>query len=172
MNINPKELQKFHDLWAPMIAALPAVINAAERAAELENHLAIKLAEFEKLDQRCSKREADAETSVRAAQERTAAARASHAEAVAQMDLEVKEAKASVRKAKSDAAAKVAEHQATAAEAYKSLEQARRDHEEQLRGLKSERDILASGLNAEIKALEAKRDEVISAIETLRKQLG
>lgn len=41
MNINPKELQKFHDLWAPMIAALPAVINAAETAAELTNHVAI-----------------------------------------------------------------------------------------------------------------------------------
>jgi len=41
MNINPKELQKFHDLWAPMISALPAVINAAERANELANHVVI-----------------------------------------------------------------------------------------------------------------------------------
>ena len=41
MAINPKELQKFHDLWAPMIASLPAVINAVETAAELERHTLI-----------------------------------------------------------------------------------------------------------------------------------
>lgn len=41
MAINPKELQRFLDVWQPVIQALPAVINAAEYEAELGRHVAI-----------------------------------------------------------------------------------------------------------------------------------
>ena len=41
MNLNSKELQKFYDLWSPMLQALPAVIEAAEREEELKRGVAI-----------------------------------------------------------------------------------------------------------------------------------
>lgn len=39
MKFNPREIQKFYDIWAPMLEALPAVINAAERGDELERSM-------------------------------------------------------------------------------------------------------------------------------------
>lgn len=41
MDFNPKEIQKFYDIWSPMLEALPAVIAAAERGDELKRHTAI-----------------------------------------------------------------------------------------------------------------------------------
>lgn len=38
MSINKRELQRFLDVWGPVITVLPAVINAAERETELEIH--------------------------------------------------------------------------------------------------------------------------------------
>lgn len=169
--INPKELQKFHDLWAPMIAALPAVINAAERSAELERHIAIKEAEFIKIDEACVQREAAAEASVSAARERTAQAKANHALELAALEAEAKEARASVRKAKADAAAKVAEHQAGAVAAAQATEVARKEHLAALAALEGQRAAQMASIAVEVKALEAKRDEVQAVIESLRKQL-
>lgn len=38
---NPKELQKFLDLWGPVVASLPAVINSLERENDMTRSLAI-----------------------------------------------------------------------------------------------------------------------------------
>lgn len=171
MQINPKELQKFYDAWAPVIASLPAVINVAERSNELDAHIAQKEAAFKALDEKCAAREAAAEASVKAAQERTVAAKTTHAEALAAMDEEIKDAKAAVRKAKSDSAAKVAEYQAAAEEAYQGVVKARQDNAKAIDDLGQEYAQRHAELEAEIKALETKRDEVKAVIANLRAQL-
>ncbi len=40
-NINPKELQKFYDIWAPMINSLPTVINAVATHEELQRSVEV-----------------------------------------------------------------------------------------------------------------------------------
>lgn len=171
MNINPKELQKFYDAWAPVIASLPAVINAAERSNEITSHIAQKEAEYKALDEKCILRETVAEASIKAALERTNEAKAKHAEALAAMDAEIKAAKADVRKAKSDSAAKVAEYQAAADQAYQAVVKARENNEKALAELSVTYSTRQAELESEILALEAKRDEVKRVIADLRAQL-
>lgn len=45
MTINTKELQRFYDVFGPMITCLPTIINAIERDAELQLHVVILQAE-------------------------------------------------------------------------------------------------------------------------------
>ncbi len=87
------------------------------------------------------------------------------------MDEEIKDAKAAVRKAKSDSAAKVAEYQAAAEEAYQGVVKARQDNAKAIDDLGQEYAQRHAELEAEIKALETKRDEVKAVIANLRAQL-
>jgi len=49
MSINPKDLQKFYDMWAPVMSVLPSVITAVERENEVERHVQILQKDLERI---------------------------------------------------------------------------------------------------------------------------
>jgi len=172
MAINPKELQKFHDLWAPMIAALPAVINAAESANELVNHTAILRAELDKVVATTVTTRADADTYVSAAQARVAELEATRLSLDAEVKEHAKETRKLIAEAKAAADLKIEEHMARAAEAAQATARA----EEYLRKQLQENDksfLIQKGEHESIIAdLEAKRVAAEKALDKLREKLG
>lgn len=172
MNINPKELQKFHDLWAPMIAALPAVINAAEHAAELTNHVAILQGQRDA----AVRQRQEAESAI-AANATVAAAelkKLSYDKAALNKELKdhSKDCKAKVAAAEALLAGKLEELAAKGAEAAKAAEAvaqelldrkaaADRDHAEHLQSKA-----------AELAEVEAKLTAAQASLDRLRAKLG
>lgn len=108
---NPKELQKFLDLWGPVIASLPTVINALERENDLTRNLAIMEARLQDLNKQCELAQSSVWAEMAKAHEELAVIQAQKAETAT----EVKEAKAQAKKdvaeAKKTADAAIAAHE-------------------------------------------------------------
>jgi len=172
MNINPKELQKFHDLWAPMISALPAVINAAERANELVNHTAQLQAVLDGVVVATEASKKEAADAVAAAQAQIAALNDQRKELDAEVKEHAKECRKKIDAAKQVADEKIAEHTARANESAETLA----NSAEQLRVQLQENDRAFLAQKAEheriLAEVEAKRTAAEKALDKLREKLG
>ena len=172
MEINPKELQKFHDLWAPMIAALPAVISAAERANELVTHTAILQAKLDEVVAATESTKLEAVAHVFASQ----ATLLDLATQKLALDAEVKEHAKDARKAIADAKAaadaKVKDHIERADTAAQAADAVALDLRQRLEA--ADRDFLAQKNEHEgiLAALIEKQDAIKASIESLRAQLA
>ncbi len=69
MDFNPKEIQKFYDIWSPMLEALPAVIAAAERGDELKRHTAILEKNLQDVQKQIADEKAKVDSARKATQE-------------------------------------------------------------------------------------------------------
>ena len=170
--MNSKEIQKFYDLWAPMIASLPAVINAIDTEEELTRSLQVRRAEFDQLEAKRESREAELLQHVDDIKLRLQSA-------VDQAEADKKAARASADKAKTAAAEveKKANERAAAAEAdAKKAEQLYRDAEASRSKVFAQIDEEAlarkNALQAEIDELENKRQEAEATLNALRFKLG
>lgn len=109
MSINTKELQRFHDVWGPMINSLPTVINATERMADLEKYLAELNAKADTVKVE-SQRELDLKNAqVSAANEQLNTLRAKKRQIESETDAALKIQKAKMAQIQSEVEAKVAE---------------------------------------------------------------
>lgn len=172
MEINPKELQKFHDLWAPMIAALPAVINAAESANEIVQHTAMLRAELDKVVAATAASKQEQEALVAAAQAQLLELATQRLTQDAEVKGHAKECRKAIADARSAADAKVKEH--TDRAAVVGLELAKADEELRKRLEAADRDFLAQKAEQEgiLAALLEKQEVARATIESLRAQLG
>ena len=171
MNINPKELQKFHDLWAPMIAALPAVINAAERANELQNHTALLEKELNNVITATEASKAERAAAIVAAGNKLVELEVQRKALSDEVKAHAKVCKTKIASAEEESAAKIATVEARNGElevALKNVEQALLD-----RKAKADADY-AEHLNAkrtELDDVEAKLASAQKALDKLRAKL-
>jgi hypothetical protein len=172
MEINPKELQKFHDLWAPMIAALPAVINAAERANELVNHTAILEARLQDVVSETVKAATEKDAHIQEAHLRVALVDAERVAKRNEADDQLKEINKEVKAAKAAADAKIKEHMERADVAALAADAVAEDLRKRLEA--ADRDFLAQKNEHDtiLAALMAKEEAVRASIESLRAQLA
>jgi hypothetical protein len=172
MEINSRELQKFLDVFGPVVATLPAVINAAEKKEELGRHIAIlegrrdaAVADAAKVTADSVAAVAQANTDLKdiaaqkaaLAQEIKASAadnKAKIAEAKKVAQVSIDEVNAGVEQAKVAAADEVAKIEAQKTEAWASLAAASAD------------------LTAQIADLEKRKTAAEKALDTLRAKLG
>jgi hypothetical protein len=167
MSINPKELQKFYDLWAPMLAAIPTVINAVEHSDELTKHVAI-------LEAQRDKALSDSQGHIASAQAQVAELKDQLKQLAAQRKVAqtaINEAKASAELASADAERILAERLAANQVKIAESEQAVSATKEALRIQLSENDKAFLVQKAEQEALLAvittKRDAAEKALEKL-----
>lgn len=172
MNINPKELQKFHDLWAPMIAALPAVINAAEHAAELTNHVAILQGQRDAAVQHRK----DAEATIASSNAAAAAELKKLADEKAALSKDLKEhakdCKAKAAAAEALLAGKLEELAAKGAEAAKAAEALTQDLLDRKAAADKDYAEHLQSKAAELAEVEAKLAAAQSSLDRLRAKLG
>jgi hypothetical protein len=172
MAIDHRALQSFYDMWTPVMQTLPAVIDAAQREAELSRSVAQKAAEFERVNVACQDREAAAEIKVAAAMQRLNGVKEEHLELLKTFKVEISEAKAEVTKAKKDAAAKIQEHQASTASTQAEEVEAVKQHASVISSLEAEHATAMKVMQAEIADLEKRKAAAEKALDTLRAKLG
>ena len=172
MNINPKELQRFHDLWAPMMAALPAVINAAERANELQNHVL-------QLEARVKEALAATEHAV-AARNATLAQLSEQLDELReqkkQLDAQVKTHKFTceerVKRAEADAAVRISGHTERANAAEQASRAALGELTQRKAAVVAEYDAVIAAKVEEVKEIETRALKAQESLERLRAKLG
>ncbi len=86
MSINTRELQRFYELWTPVLTALPAVINATERANELDAYVAGLEAKTESIRKGQQALVDAAQADITKATAAVAATRAEHAKAIEELN--------------------------------------------------------------------------------------
>lgn len=175
MSINTKELQKFLDLWSPVLAALPAVINSLDRKEELQRGVAIlqkqaddaQLATTTAIEARkAGLAEVSIELQVLSNKKREQTLLAKeHEKACAER----------IAQATADAEAQVAAAQADSTARVAAATTAAADAESILRAKLAEVDSAVSArakeLQASIDALEARRAAAEKALNALRAKL-
>jgi chromosome segregation ATPase len=172
MNLNPRELQKFYDLWAPMLQALPAVIEAADREEELKRGVATIERQLQVVQQKI----ADEEARIDPVRESVAAniQKLKESQAVAQQgyDLYLSDAKAHIEKVDAEVAEKVASINERAKVAANDLRSVERDLVVAKAKADSELKQQKDEIEAEISELAAKKKSIEDALESLKAKIG
>jgi chromosome segregation ATPase len=172
MNLNPRELQKFYDLWAPMLQALPAVIEAADREEELKRGVATIERQLQVVQQKI----ADEEARIDPVRESVAAniQKLKESQAVAQQgyDQYLADAKAHIEKLDGEVAEKVAAINERAKVATNDLRSVERDLVVAKAKADAELKQQKDEIEAEIAELAAKKKSIEDALESLKAKIG
>jgi predicted nucleic acid-binding Zn-ribbon protein len=171
-NIDTRALQAFQELWAPVVAALPAVINAARQDAELQQSIVAKQAKFQELESAAAEKQAQYENRIRVMEERVAQAKVDQAAAIKAAAEEVSAAQAKVSAAKLEVANAAAEAAAATEAIAQQTRAAQAQHQQALADQAADFAARRVELEAEISALERKRATVQESIKALRAQLA
>jgi chromosome segregation ATPase len=172
MNLNPRELQKFYDLWAPMLQALPAVIEAADREEELKRGVATLERQLQTVQQRIADEEARIEPVRKTVSENIQKLKESQAEAERGLNQYVADAKAHIEKVDAEVEEKVAAINERAKAATNDLRVVERDLAAAKAKADAELKQQKAGIEAEIAELESKRASVEEALASLKAKIG
>lgn len=170
--VNPKELQKFLDLWGPVIAVLPSVINATEREEELARHIVALEAQLVQVKADTEANLAERAAKVAAADQMLASLKDQRVQAAAEVKVAQAEAKAEVASAKKEAEAKIKVLEASTVNAQAKLRAAQGELNAKLAEQAAAFAEQATTLQADIDELERKRAQAESALAELRFKLG
>jgi predicted phage tail protein len=172
MDFNPKEIQKFYDIWAPMLEALPAVINAAERGDELKRHTTILEKNLQDVQQKIVDEEAKVEPVRKATQDKINELKAKEAEAQQGYNQYLADAKAHLAEVGAQTEdevakikAKVSEAQAELAKVTQDTAKAKADAAEEIKKQKADAE-------AELADITAKKQIVEKALASLKAKIG
>lgn len=172
MNLNPKELQKFYDLWSPMLQALPAVIEAAEREDELKRGVTILEKKLQDIQTQIADEEARVEPVRKDTNDRIRLIRDQQTEAQRGYEQYVADAKAHIVKIDEETEAEVARIKAKVSVAGAELQSAEREVVVAKAKANAEAKQQKAELEAEIADLEAKKKSIEDALESLKAKIG
>jgi len=172
MNLNPRELQKFYDLWAPMLQALPAVIEAAGREEELKRGVTILEKKLQDIQTQIADEEARVEPVRKDTNDRIRLIRDQQTEAQRGYEQYVADAKAHIVKIDEETEAEVARIKAKVSVAGAELQSAEREIVVAKAKANAEAKQQKAELEAEIAELEAKKKSIEDALESLKAKIG
>ena len=172
MTLNSKELQKFYDLWSPMLQALPAVIEAAEREEELKRGVTILETKLQNIQTQIASEEARVEPVRKDVDDQIRKIREQRAEAQRGYEQYVADAKAHIVKIDEETEEEVTRIKAKITVAGSELQSAERDVAAVKAKANAEAKQQKAELEAEIEALEAKKKAVEDALESLKAKIG
>lgn len=172
MDFNPKEIQKFYDIWSPMLEALPAVISAAERSDELKRHTAILEKNLKDVQQQLEDEKAKIEPVRKETADKISDLKSKQAEAEQGYSKYLADAKAHIAKVEAETdsevaniKAKVSEAEANLAKVMKEAEKAKAAAAESIKKQKADAE-------AELADITAKKDAVEKALASLKAKIG
>lgn len=172
MSIDTSALRKFQDVWGPVLQTIPAVLDAAEREADLDRAINAKRIELERLKKEIAEKLVAAENRVKS-MNADAAVALERKQAIAR---EVAEARAaSAQQAAADAAQRAEElaaAKALAADVQSQIANLQADYAAKRDAAEAEHQSAVKGLQAEIKAFEARRAAAEKSLNALRERLG
>ena len=172
MNLNPRELQKFYDLWAPMLQALPAVIEAADREEELKRGVATVERQLQAVQQKIADEEARIDPVRKSVAENIQKLNESQTEAKSGYDKYVADAKAHIVKIDEEVEVEVARIKAKATAAGSELQSVEREAAVAKAKANAEAKQQKADLEVEITELEAKKKSIEDALESLKAKIG
>jgi chromosome segregation ATPase len=172
MNLNPRELQKFYDLWAPMLQALPAVIEAADREEELKRGVTILEKKLQDIQTQIADEEARVEPVRKDTNDRIRLIRDQQTEAQRGYEQYVADAKAHIVKIDEETEAEVARIKAKVSVAGAELQSAEREIVVAKAKANAEAKQQKAEFEAEIAELEAKKKSIEDALESLKAKIG
>lgn len=169
--INTGELQRFSEVWAPVINALPAIINAVGHKDELQRHIGILSAQRDAVVAETAKAKADLDKRIESARE---ALRQLEKERLAEIEAvkvakreaaeQIKVFEVSVKAAEDRATAQIALHNFTVDDA-ESLKKTRiKEVEDSVNALRAEK-------MAELESIEKRVSSAQGSLDRLRAKL-
>ncbi len=172
MSVNLSELRKFQDIWGPVLQTIPAVIEMVERKDDLDRSIAAAQREYDKV-----KTHIEDQLKIGTAQIDAAVVRLHEAEAKrAEVLKDIEAAKA---KAREDASAaeqakqeRLAVVNAKIVEASNKLSVVEKDYSAKLAQERAAHAEATAAMQAEIAALEARKNDVQAALDSLKAKLG
>lgn len=172
MAIDTSALRKFQDVWGPVLQTIPAVLDAAEREADLDRAINAKRIEFGRIQSEIDDKIAAAENRVKSLNADAAAA----LERKQAMLKDLAEAKAAAaQQAAADAAQRAAELEAAKgalAEVQGQIARLQADYSAKRVAAEAEHAEAVRQLNAEIAQLTTKKANVEQALRDLKSRLS
>lgn len=172
MDFNPKEIQKFYDTWAPMLQALPAVIEAAERGEELKRGITTLERQLQGIQQQIAETEAKVDPVRKSVDAKISELRNMQAEAESGYKQYIIDAKAHIAEINKETDAEVARIKGKIGEANAEL----RNVERELAMSKAKADAEfkqhKQAIESEMADLEAKKQAIEDALASLKAKIG
>lgn len=172
MDFNPKEIQKFYDIWSPMLEALPAVIAAAERGDELKRHTAILTKELQDVQKKIADEEARVAPVKASVEQKLAELAAMKDEAVRGYNQYVADAKAHIAEVDKQTDEEVAKIKAKVIAANSQLQDVEKKAAEAKALADMEIAAAKKAAEAELADIEAKKQTVEKALASLKAKIG
>lgn len=172
MNLNSKELQKFYDLWSPMLQALPAVIEAAEREDELKRGVTVLEKKLQDIQTKIADEEARIEPVRKSVDDAIRQLRDQQKEAQLGYDKYISDAKAHIASVDETVDIDVARIRAKVTAVNNDLYSAERAAAAAKAKINAEAKQQKDELEAQIAELEAKKKSVEDALESLKAKIG
>lgn len=172
MSVNLSELRKFQEIWGPVLQTIPAVVDMVERKDDLERAIASAQREYEKV-----KTHIETQLQVGTAQIDEAVVKLNAIEAQrAQVAQDIEAAKAQAREdavvAERAKQERLSAANAKIAEAAGKLSSVEKEYATKLAQERTAHAEAVSVLSAEIAALEARKNDVQAALDSLKAKLG
>lgn len=171
MQIDIGALQSFHDMWAPIMKTLPTVIDAARQVQELERACQMKRNEFDALQDKRAQLEEDCKARLKSHEEQLAAVKAKHESNITSLKEQAVEARAELENAKRNFSDTVSKLEAQAAQANADAEKARQGKDRAVAEVEAEALSRKAVVEAEIAALQARKDSIEESIKALKQQI-
>ena len=172
MDFNPKEIQKFYDIWSPMLEALPAVIVAAERGDELKRHTAILTKDLQDVQKQIEDEKAKVEPVRKETQDLISDLKNKQAQAEQGYNKYVADAKAHIVEIEKSTEAEVAAIKAKVGAAQAELAQATQEIAKAKAQADAEISQKKAAAEAELADIEAKKQVVERALASLKAKIG
>lgn len=172
MDFNPKEIQKFYDIWSPMLEALPAVIAAAERGDELKRHTTILAKELQDVQKQIADEKDKVEPVSKQVQAAIEELKTKQAEAERGYNKYVADARAHINEIDKNTAAEVAAISAKVGAAQAELAKAMQEIEKAKAQADAEINQKKAAAESELADIEAKKQVVEKALASLKAKIG
>ena len=172
MPIDTSALRKFQDVWGPVLDAIPAVLEAVAKKADVERELRIKQTELEGADVKIS--DAFVEANKRLSSVNSEMEQAVEQKAKALADIEAaKKAWAAANASAEEVQRKIADEWNKKIAALQSqFSNVEAEHAKKVSAAEADFASKIAALDADVKDLEKRKATAEKALETLRSKLG
>jgi inner membrane protein involved in colicin E2 resistance len=172
MAIDTNALRKFQDLWGPVLEAIPAVLEATAKKADVERELRIKQVEIDDADNKIAKAFEEADKRLSSINSEMEQAMQQKAKALVEIE-DAKKVDADNRAKAEEAQRKVVdEWNQRIAKLQSQFSNVESEHAKKVIDLEADFAGRVLALEAEVKDLEKRKAVAEKALDALRSKLG
>ena len=172
MPIDTSALRKFQDVWGPVLEAIPAVLEATAKKADVDRELRIKQVELDEADKKIAKAFEEADRRLSSVNSEMEQAVEQKAKALADIEA-AKKAQAADNAKAEEVQRKIAdEWNKKIAGLQSQFSNVEIEHAKKVSAAEADFAAKIAALDADVKDLEKRKATAEKALETLRSKLG